>query len=115
LAAALWALAPLDSPDLTVPDCTTPATATLQTGAKVAVASLDISAFRAPLWVAPSAPPPPAPAAPPPPPRPPFRLQLLAVFRDNGLDRALFYDPDRDRLVSVAEGQTIADAAVVEK
>lgn len=84
--------------------------------------ALDMSAFEAPIWMAPPAPPtitleaanlPPAPAPTPPPapPPPPFRLQLISIVREQvegrPVYRALFYDPDQDQLVLAVEGQTL--------
>jgi hypothetical protein len=39
----------------------------------------------------------------------------MAVIRERGVDRALFYDPDHDKLLSVTEGQIIAEAVVLER
>lgn len=69
--------------------------------------SLDLEAFRTPLWVAP--PPPPAPPAPVPPP-PPLKLQLIAIVAetaDSTERSALFYDPDQDKLLSLRRGDSI--------
>ena len=99
-ASAAWALWPLRTSDLV------PALAgeTPQTAPETAVAELDTSAFRAPLWI--SAPPPPPPAAAPAAP-PPLKLQLLAVVREGGQYRAMLYDPDSDRILVAAEGERL--------
>ncbi len=71
------------------------------------LAALDLKAFRAPIWVAESAPtPPPAPTQPPPPP-PPLKLQLLAILNEKGVYKAAVYDPDGDRIIVVAAGEKI--------
>lgn len=87
--------------------------------------SLNLAGFEAPLW---TAPPPRAvatvPAAPPPP-LPPLRLQLLGIFQVGGGTgeaahagdavasyRALLYDPDQDKVVIVASGDSIAQRRV---
>jgi hypothetical protein len=108
--AAWWAFAPLEAPDLTVPELNE---ADAAPGA-VRLASLDLEAFRAPLWVAPPAPPEPEPAPAPPPPPPPLRMQLLAVVGGPGAYSAVLYDPDADRLVVVAAGESLAEGRVVE-
>lgn len=79
-----------------------------------ALSSLDLAAFRLPIWVA-EAPPPPAPAPAPPPPMPaPLKIQLLAIIRESkpGTYRAAVYDPDTDRVLVVAAGERIGSRAV---
>ncbi len=69
--------------------------------------SLDLAAFRAPLWVVPP-PPPPPPAAPAPP--PPLKLQLIAIISADTAhpkQAALLYDPDQDKLFTVHEGDSL--------
>jgi hypothetical protein len=39
----------------------------------------------------------------------------VAISQDKGQVVALFYDPDRDKLLSVSQGQTLADATIVER
>lgn len=80
---------------------------------------LDTDAFRTPLWVIP--PPPPPPPAPPEPPKPlpPLKLQLISITQETAnadalgkpLSRfaAVFYDPDRDMLITVHEGMQLED------
>lgn len=104
---AWWALAPLETPDLSVPE---------QNELKappdgLRLAALDLDAFRVPLWVAPPAPPEPE-AAPSPP--VPLRLQLLAVVGGPESYSAVLYDPDADRLVIVAPGESLTQGRVVE-
>lgn len=72
-----------------------------------ALAALDTSAFRTPIWLA--EPPPPAPAtpAPPPPPPPPLKIQLLAILHEDGVYKAAVYDPDTDRILVVKAGEKI--------
>jgi hypothetical protein len=73
----------------------------------VAKKSLDLAAFRAPLWVVP--PPPPAPPGPPALP-PPLKLQLIAIIspdEHNPARAALLYDPDQDKLLTVHEGESL--------
>ncbi len=75
---------------------------------RAVIAPLDLAAFSAPLWLAPPAPPEsPTVAA-----LPPLRLQLIAVVRtDDGL-RAVLFDPDANRLYSLAEGESLRDGSV---
>lgn len=73
------------------------------------LASLDLDAFRVPIWVAP--PPPPAPPTPEPPP-PPLRLTLLAIVREGNNYKAALYDPDTDRLLVVASGESVSGRTV---
>src|SRR5690606_37850712 len=84
----------------------------------VRVAALDLDAFRVPLWVAPPAPPEPEPEPPPSAPPPPLRMQLVAVVGSGeqgpGAYSAVLYDPDTDRLVVVAAGESLAEGRVVE-
>jgi len=72
-------------------------------------ATLDPEAFRVALWT-----PPPLKdavvAAPPPPPPPPFKLQLLGITGDGTTAsplRACLYDPETDRVLLVAQGDTV--------
>jgi hypothetical protein len=112
-AAAVWAFSPLETPDLAPP----PAAAPAEAPAAGPVAALDLSAFRAPLWIAPPPPPPPVVAVrePEPPPPPPLKLQLLAIVREgDGSYRALVYDPDTDRLMTLAEGEKLGARTTVE-
>ncbi len=83
---------------------------------------LNLAAFDAPIWTftaaAPAAAPAPSPAPPPPPlppvpPPPPPRLQFLAV-EDASPRRAIFYDPDRDRIFSGAAGEIVAGFRIVD-
>lgn len=104
---AWWALAPLESPDMSVPELDELETA--PDGPRLA--TLDVDAFRVPLWVSPPAPPEPEPDPPPP---PPLRMQLLAVVGGPESYSAVLYDPDADRLVVVAPGEALAQGRVVE-
>ena len=97
-----WAFFPLDpaqveTPQIAATEALSPATTR---------AALDLSAFNAPLWVTPSPPPTviAAPAPPPPPPPPPLRWQLLAIVREGSGYKALVYDPETDKVLSLAEG-----------
>jgi len=72
-------------------------------------ATLDAEAFQVALWT-----PPPLKnavvAVPPPPPPPPFKLQLLGIAGDGTADsplRACLYDPETDRVLLVAQGDTV--------
>jgi hypothetical protein len=105
--AAWWAVRPLPRAQPEVLD------AAADSAPVPPATTVDIAAFRLPIWSVPVAeaqagPPPP----PPPPPSPaptPFKLQLLAIVREGqGTYRALFYDPDTDRLISAVEGQELA-------
>jgi hypothetical protein len=95
-----WAFGPVHPPIIehADPAALAPTTPTLT------IASLDVAAFRAPLWVAP-----PAPVAPPPPaaPPPPLKLQLLAVVHEGEVFKAMLYDPDSDKILVVAEGEAL--------
>lgn len=120
ITAAWWALLPLEQPDLSPP----PPLGDSEDAPvdPAAFAILDDAAFHTPLWVAPPAPPPPvaetAPAQPP-----PLKLQLLAIVRQETLaDRdhaptggykALLYDPDADKIIEVASGDSIGSCTVV--
>lgn len=78
-----------------------------------AVVTLDQSAFRTPLWVAPT--PPPVVSAPTVQSLPPLRWQLLAIIRvdDAGSSyRAMLYDPDSDKVVVVSPGESIGSRRV---
>jgi hypothetical protein len=109
---AWWAFKPLAEADLAIPSFELVG----PEGSRVELSALDVSAFSAPLWVAPPAPPP-APAPPPPPPS--LKLQLIAIVREGGADgeqgatsAALFYDPDSDRLVTLRAGDRIAGRTI---
>jgi hypothetical protein len=105
LAAAVWAFVPLHAPTIEASNVDAPK----PKAEPIALAALDSEAFRAPLWVAP--PPPSAPAAPPAPP-PPLRLQLLAVVHEGGVYKAMLYDPDADRILVAAQGDSPAGKKV---
>ncbi|MBX3410407.1 MAG: hypothetical protein KF859_11045 [Phycisphaeraceae bacterium] len=99
-----WAFWPLGSPRVDAPVFAELATAP----AEPAHVALDLAAFNTPLWVAP--PPPPVkvaespPPPPPPPPAPPLKWQLLAIVREGEIYKALVYDPDSDKVLTLAEG-----------
>ncbi|MFN0131458.1 MAG: hypothetical protein ACKVW3_02835 [Phycisphaerales bacterium] len=121
-----FAIAPLDWPHIETPALETPA----PFEAPPRIASFDVDAFRAPIWVADPPPPIPLPAAPLAPPPPPLRLQLLAIIREPGPEastiantteasaaapwtyRATLYDPDTDRLYVVAAGDVVGTRTV---
>jgi len=112
---AAWGLWPLGPTTVAVPEITANVTPT----ETAALATLDLQAFRAPLWVAPPAPPaPPVAAATPPPPPPPLKLQLIAIVREAGqgagesIYKAALYDPDADTLTVVGPGDTIAGRTI---
>ena len=106
--AAAWAFSPLRRSSIEVPDLTVG-----EATAKSA-SSIDVSAFRAPLWVAPPARPVPPVIEPPAPPAP-LRLELIAVIDDNNGFSAVMYDPDADRLLVVSPGETLAEGRTIER
>jgi hypothetical protein len=74
---------------------------------------IDEAAFRVPIWVAPPATAVAEAPPPPPPPPAPLRHQLLSIVREgSGLFTAVLYDPDTDRLVTVAEGEALGTGRV---
>lgn len=105
LACGVWGLWPLGPVEVDPPEfAAISAAATTEPIRSV----FDLAAFNAPLWVAPVPPPKKvaeAPPPPPPPPPPPLRWQLLAIIREDGTYRALLYDPDADKLFTLAEGE----------
>jgi hypothetical protein len=105
LGAAVWALMPLYAPVIEAGGIEAPK----PKAEPIALVSLDSEAFRAPLWVAPPPLPPPAPPAPPP---PPLRLQLLAVVHEDGVYKAMLYDPDADKILVAAAGDSPAGKKV---
>jgi hypothetical protein len=107
-ASALWTFRPLEHPRVEVPSIESQPHKREQ----VRLAALDLDPFRAPIWVAE---PPPPPAPPPPAPPPPLRLQLLAIARDGETVRAVFYDPDADRVLEVEPGQSLGEGRTVER
>lgn len=110
LGVAAWALVPL-SPEIHRARTETPPVTATSVKPEVV---LDVSAFRAPLWIAPPPPPPTTPVVTekPEPPPPPLKLQILAIVRDGETDRALFYDPDTDKPIWVSSGQSIGTRTV---
>lgn len=98
-ACGLWAFLPLEPAQVNIPVIAAGTTA----AAEPARLALDLTAFNAPLWVAPP-PPKVAEAAPPPPPPMPLRWQLLAIVREDSGYRALVYDPDTDKVLALGEG-----------
>lgn len=106
LLAGAWAFLPLGPTSVPVPKIEEPARV------EVASVPLDEAAFRLPLWVAPP-PPPPPPDAPEKELNPlPFKLQLLAIVPEGDRWKALFYDPDKDKIVSAREGEWLAGATL---
>jgi hypothetical protein len=111
LGTGLWALAPLTDPaGLSAPtegiglDAAPPA--------PDAPVALDLTAFGAPLWLAPPPPPPKPAPKPPAPPPPPLRLQLVGIVVEAGGAKAVLYDPDTDVLHIVAAGAAVGTCAV---
>jgi hypothetical protein len=105
-ACAWWALGPMEHPEVEKhawppppPTAAPPARQLL---------SLDVSAFSAPLWVAP----PSAPVAEATASTPPLRLQLVAIVRDGESLRAVLYDPDTDRLLVSGPGDAVGDGTI---
>lgn len=96
----VWALRPLKTASLEVPDLAGEAEA--QPAAQPL--ALDLAAFNAPLWVAPPPPPKAAQAPAPAPPLPPLKWQLLAIAREGEVYKALVYDPDLDTLLVLGAG-----------
>lgn len=115
--AAWWALKPL--PEVALPAASPGPARTTTTSDSAAQTAMDTSGFSVPLWVAPPAPPPAPVAEPPPPPPPPLRLRLIAIVREPGVSGAapvasvLLYDPDADRLLSLAEGDRLGDGRTI--
>ncbi|MCC6678246.1 MAG: hypothetical protein IT436_13985 [Phycisphaerales bacterium] len=127
LAVGWWALRPLERPDLSLPSSPPPSPRPSESpgqpdGPSTLVA-LDDAAFRIPLWFTPPPVPPSDPIADTKPaPLPPFKLQLLAILRQGDPSgagpagqqfKALLYDPDTDKIVEAAAGQSIGERTVV--
>jgi hypothetical protein len=113
ISATVWALAPLESPDIARP--VSARSPDDSPSASVSSPALDQSAFRVPLWIAQVTT---SPAAVEPviaaPPRPPLRLQLLAIIRDEATAtyRAMVYDPDTDRVLVGSVGERFIDQTI---
>lgn len=103
-----WALWPLGKSRVEAPEYE----GELSSAPREAAVTLDIDAFKAPIWVAAAPPPAPPPAAAPPPPPAPLRVQLLAILHEGDGHRAAMYDPDSDRLVVVRTGDRVAGRLV---
>lgn len=110
LPALAWAMWPLRSPEIP----------RVQAGEAVpspdiAQVAFDADAFSTPLWVAPPAPPPPPPAPEPPPPAPepppPLKVQLLSILREPSGNRAMFYDPDTKKVLTLAVGDPVGESS----
>jgi hypothetical protein len=104
LGCAIWMCSPLDAVGTQNPE---PPTRTPKAPRREPT-PLDVTAFRAPLWVAPASP---AQARAPEPPSP-LRLQLIAIIREAGAFKAVLYDPDADTLTVVGAGDTIAGRTI---
>jgi hypothetical protein len=106
LASAAWAFWPLSAASVSVPNIEI----TTSHSTAPALPPIDLAAFHTPLWVAPPPPPPvtiaasPPPPPPPPPPLPPLKWQLLAIVHHGQGYRAIVYDPDSDKVLTLAEG-----------
>lgn len=119
-ACALWGFWPVGSPESMVAalESTRPSderdSTSVAQNQSTMLASVDVSAFNAPLWVAPpQAPQPPDTQAEAPPPPPPLKLQLLAITNEDGVWSALVYDPDGDALRVLREGDAAGAYTVV--
>lgn len=109
LPALVWAVWPLGSPEIPRVQVgeAAPSLKTVQ-------AAFDADAFSTPLWVAPPAPPPPAPETTPPVPElppPPLKAQLLSILREPSGNRAMFYDPDTKKVLTLAVGDPVGAAS----
>jgi hypothetical protein len=106
LAWALWPSGPPDLPRVRDPETTSTAAVT--------PASFDADAFSTPIWVA--APLPPSPPetereSPPPPPPEPLKVQLLSIVREGDTRRAMLFDPDTRKVVTLAVGDRVGSPA----
>ncbi len=106
LACAGFAIWPVEIASVAPPVVAQPETT------KAQVATLDLAAFRVPLWVADPAPPAPAVANAPAPPPPPLKIQLLAIIHEDDAYKAAVYDPDSDRILVVAAGGKVGTRKV---
>ncbi len=117
---AWWAFKPLAMNPSSSPSTNDPSRTDARSGSGTSPAgpsssaslALDLTAFRAPLWVAPPAPPPPPAPVPTKPPPPPLKWQLLAIEHDERGDSALLYDPDADTMLRVRPGESVGDRAI---
>lgn len=108
LPALAWAMWPLRSPEI-------PRVKDGEAAPSLAVTQVafDADAFVTPLWVAPPAPPTPPPPTPmpetqpAPPPPTPLKVQLLSILREPSGNRAMFYDPDTKRVLTLAVGDPV--------
>ncbi len=109
---AMWALWPI-RPAVFAPLDAAPIPDSTSAGA-VPTPTLDLAAFDRPVFTiaAPPELPKPAAAPPPPPLPPPLKLQLLAIEKLGDGFRAVLYDPDADKVVTVASGNTVAGRTV---
>ena len=127
LAAATWSLWPLDTPGVMPSSLSSEASSLAGADADAlarddaspeqTLPELDLAAYCAPIWVAPPPPPTPPPPPPPQPPKPPLRLQLIAIIEEPAsivgtagsnttiTRAALCYDPERDAMVTIRDGQ----------
>lgn len=111
LPAIVWSMWPLSSPEIPRVQVREAAPSL-----KVAQAAFDADAFSTPLWVAPPAPPPPPPAPEPTPPASeppplPLKVQLLSILREPSGNRAMFYDPDTKKVLTLAAGDPVGAAS----
>ena len=114
--AAVWSLLPLPVEPAAIPR----AIAAASSKESQDTAPLDLSVFRARIWV----PPPRAvaakPEAAPAPPPAPLRLQLIGILSEPGAEsdtatlRAALYDLDSDRLFIVGAGDTLGSHFVTQ-
>lgn len=100
-----WALWPSRDPD--IPHVRAAEAADIPAATLV---SFDADAFSTPIWVAP--PPPPKPpelerTLPPPPPPEPLKVQLLSIVRDGDTRRAMLFDPDTKKILTLVVGDHV--------
>lgn len=109
-ACSAWAFWPLPRPGLPHVDAPGPGADPRKTG----LASLDVAAFRTPIWVAQALPPPPE----KPPPVPPMKLRLVAIVRAEHAEggsasyEAILFDPESNRLIAAAVGESVSSYLV---
>ncbi|MFN0012197.1 MAG: hypothetical protein ACKVS8_11205 [Phycisphaerales bacterium] len=109
---AAWAFWPLGSSDAVVPGAAAvESREPLPPRDSPRAVAMDLSAYRAPIWVAPPPPPPAPKPAPAPPPPPPLKLQLLAIIDEPTGRAAVCYDPDADRIVTIRDGEKSTSTA----
>ena len=112
LVGGLWALGPIERHKPTELPSRAELSSPASSDGEAAPPAIDVEAFAVNLWNPVSAPSPTLAEAAPPSPAKPLNVQLIGIITEDGVAKAALYDVDSDRLLIIADGETIGDRTV---